>query len=476
MRQAVELAEKLADQGRVEEALAAAWDAAAEAPEALRPKRLIAILLQRRPNLVRPNRRTAFLDLLRDDDVDPSLLANAGWHLLGAEMDLSTADAGPATERLERSDLALLLLEQSLVASLDAEKALTSVRRHLLMSGTWADHPRLAAALVRQAELNGGAWWFDEQERERLQEAGSFAAAYLASAPSAPERSDAQSVAERVTAQYRRWPYPAWKRILRPLPATVTDVVRQIDPAGPPLRASAEILIAGCGTGREARTLAQRFPEARITAIDMSEASLAYAEERCAGLGVRFRRLDLHHAAELGQEFDLISCSGVLHHLQDPEAAWAALVAVLRPAGVMRVMLYSKIARLRVEGARCLIADLIGREVTDDLLREARHRIAQRAPSLLSRSTDFYSLAGFHDLVLHPHEDPFDIPRIRRALEELELDLLAFTLPSGDERLRYLEQNPGDPLCRDFDGWMSAERNNPFLFAGMYEFWCRRRT
>jgi 2-polyprenyl-3-methyl-5-hydroxy-6-metoxy-1,4-benzoquinol methylase len=47
--------------------------------------------------------------------------------------------------------------------------------------------------------------------------------------------------------------------------------------------------------------------------------------------------LDLHKISELGQQFDAIYCSGVLHHLPDPEQGWAALTAVLRTGGVIRI-------------------------------------------------------------------------------------------------------------------------------------------
>ncbi len=59
--------------------------------------------------------------------------------------------------------------------------------------------------------------------------------------------------------------------------------------------------------------------------------------------------MDLHDVAALGRPFDgQILCSGVLHHLPDPERGWAALNAALKPGGVMRIMrVYSKIARLR---------------------------------------------------------------------------------------------------------------------------------
>jgi hypothetical protein len=41
-------------------------------------------------------------------------------------------------------------------------------------------------------------------------------------------------------------------------------------------------------------------------------------------------------------------------------------------------------------------------------------------------SQDFATLSGTYDLLLHRHEDPFDIPRIERALDRFGLRLLLF--------------------------------------------------
>jgi SAM-dependent methyltransferase len=164
----------------------------------------------------------------------------------------------------------------------------------------------------------------------------------------------------------------------------------------------------------------------------------------------------------------------VLHHLPDPEAGWAALVRVLRPGGVTRVMVYSKLARLAVRAARAELADLLALPVDDDLLRTARARLRAGPPSWITRSSDFFHLGGLHDLLFHAHEDPFDVPRIRRAIEALELDFLGFQLPTPADRQRYMAANPDDPLFRDFAAWAALEKRDPTLFTGMYCFWCRK--
>jgi SAM-dependent methyltransferase len=185
-------------------------------------------------------------------------------------------------------------------------------------------------------------------------------------------------------------------------------------------------------------------------------------------------QLDLHDVAALRRRFDFISCVGVLHHLPDPEKGWAALVDVLKPGGVMQVMLYSAAARLRMQALRAAFCDLLQHPISDDLLREARRRAVARNAKGMVGSSDFFTLAGVHDLLLHRHEDPFDVRRIGRAIDALDLELLAFRLPNRHRRARYRADHPHDPLFRDRAAWEALEKAEPTLFSGMHEFWCRK--
>ncbi len=300
------------------------------------------------------------------------------------------------------------------------------------------------------------------------------------------------AVTDAVAEQYEAWPYPRWTRVTRRAPKQLAEVIRELDPVGPetipreygsstpsgPRRYRApEILIAGCGTGREIAFHRVRYPDAKITAIDISGESLRYAADRLARIGLSGAETvqhDLHDVTSLGRRFDFISCIGVLHHLPDPEKGWAALAGVLKPGGVMQIMLYSAAARLRVQALRAGFADLLQGPMNDDLLREARRRaMARNAKGMLS-SKDFFTLAGVHDLLLHRHEDTFDVRRIGRALDTLELDLLAFRLPNRHRCARYRAAHPHDPLFRDRAAWEALEKAEPTLFSGMYEFWCRK--
>ena len=93
---------------------------------------------------------------------------------------------------------------------------------------------------------------------------------------------DAVSVAVRH--QYEENPFPRWVKCEPPgRPWTIDQFLRSRFPAalfrnlG---KANVDILIAGCGTGQQAIEIAQRHPQARLLAVDLSLSSLAYASRQ----------------------------------------------------------------------------------------------------------------------------------------------------------------------------------------------------
>jgi 2-polyprenyl-3-methyl-5-hydroxy-6-metoxy-1,4-benzoquinol methylase len=102
-----------------------------------------------------------------------------------------------------------------------------------------------------------------------------------------------------------------------------------------PYREDLDILVAGCGTSQAAKH-AIRQPAAKVVGIDISETSLKHTRnlKRKYGLtNLEVRQLPVERVAELGRTFDKIVCTGVLHHLFDPEVGLRALRAAIKPDG-----------------------------------------------------------------------------------------------------------------------------------------------
>ncbi len=125
------------------------------------------------------------------------------------------------------------------------------------------------------------------------------------------------------------------------------------------------VLVAGGGTGDAliylAQQLADRGCPAELVYIDLSTASREISERRAAirGLKVTFVTGSLLEVGTLAPgPYDYIDCSGVLHHLPDPDAGLAALAAQLAADGAMGIMLYGTLGRSGVYPMQAMLRTL----------------------------------------------------------------------------------------------------------------------
>ncbi|MFN3167339.1 MAG: class I SAM-dependent methyltransferase [Phycisphaeraceae bacterium] len=103
---------------------------------------------------------------------------------------------------------------------------------------------------------------------------------------------------------------------------------RTLDAA--PLDHHASILEAGCGAGFSARYLEGRF--GRFVGIDYADNLITAARRHNTVLNTRFQTANIKQLS-LDESFDAIVMIGVLHHLDDMDAAMRELVAALKPGG-----------------------------------------------------------------------------------------------------------------------------------------------
>ncbi len=121
-------------------------------------------------------------------------------------------------------------------------------------------------------------------------------------------------------------------------------------PEGRPEGEGLRILSAGCGTV-QAAVLAHSNPDALVVGVDLSDASLGhqrYLREKFDLKNLELFQGDLSDVGRLEREFDLIACTGVLHHMADPDAGLRALGSVLAPQGAMFLMVYAPVGRTGV--------------------------------------------------------------------------------------------------------------------------------
>jgi 2-polyprenyl-3-methyl-5-hydroxy-6-metoxy-1,4-benzoquinol methylase len=106
-----------------------------------------------------------------------------------------------------------------------------------------------------------------------------------------------------------------------------------------------KVLEIGCGIGTTTIKFAQAGAK-KITAVDLSEKSLAIAKQRAAVYGLT-QKIDFCHAnaEELSktlpiQHYDLIFSFGVIHHTPNPEKVLDQMQNYLSPNGILKIMVY----------------------------------------------------------------------------------------------------------------------------------------
>lgn len=101
----------------------------------------------------------------------------------------------------------------------------------------------------------------------------------------------------------------------------------------------ATVVDLGCGTGSATARIASRWPAADVVGVDSSAEMLA--REAPAGSRIRWRQGDIGRPGDWAPAdgADLIYSNAALHWLPDHAALFPALLAVLRPGGVLAVQM-----------------------------------------------------------------------------------------------------------------------------------------
>lgn len=107
-----------------------------------------------------------------------------------------------------------------------------------------------------------------------------------------------------------------------------------------------KVLEIGCGLGTDTMNFARAG--ARVTAVDLSDESLAMARQRAEVFGladrITFYRANAERLSETVpvEPYDLVYSFGVIHHTPHPEAAAAEIRKYMGPESVLRMMVYNR--------------------------------------------------------------------------------------------------------------------------------------
>ena len=284
----------------------------------------------------------------------------------------------------------------------------------------------------------------------------------------ASRRADGARVGEEVRAFYERHPYPPPVDSLEKYRQFGQDrQKRRVDyhlfwPLRP-YREDLSILIAGCGTSQAAKH-AMRWPAAQVTGIDFSATSARSTEElkRKYNLdNLQVRQLPIDQVNDLEMSFDQIICTGVLHHLADPDAGLSALRGVLKHDGAMHLMVYAPYGRTGIYMLQ-EFCRRTGIHANDEEIRDLIAALTALPPghpleNLLRETPDFRQEAALADVLLNPQDRSYSVPQLFDFIEKAGLTF-------G----RWLKQAPYSAHCGVVAKIPQASRIANLSFAEQY--------
>ncbi|HYQ70496.1 MAG TPA: class I SAM-dependent methyltransferase [Gammaproteobacteria bacterium] len=254
---------------------------------------------------------------------------------------------------------------------------------------------------------------------------------------------DGSDYLSEVRSQYEDYPYPQRNpedeksRLI----TTKLDSLAEINHFGYQGKADFRgfrVLVAGGGTGDATIYLAEQLRAfgGEVVYLDISEASMSIARARA-----QLRALDnitWIHASLLDLPqldpglFDYINCTGVLHHLEDPDKGLAALREVLKPSGLIGLLLYGKIGRTAIYQVQELMRLINGngRNIEKNISRtkEVLAQLPQtnwfkKSENLITDHKEFGDI-GIYDLFLHSRDRAYTV---REIYDLVENNNLSFT-------------------------------------------------
>jgi len=205
------------------------------------------------------------------------------------------------------------------------------------------------------------------------------------------------------------------------------------------------VLDAGCGCGDDVIFMSKQLKElgGSVVGLDFSKSSLDIAKQRLERFGIDNATLihgSLLDLPTMGLgKFDFVVSAGVLHHLKDPEAGLNALKSVLKPNGVINIMVYGKIGRTGVYQVQELMK-LINTNCNEDQEKVENTKIVLRYmhnDNWFSHQKDWFidhkplkkggfGDNGIYDLFLNSQDRAYSVPDLYEFAENCGLKLYKF--------------------------------------------------
>ena len=213
------------------------------------------------------------------------------------------------------------------------------------------------------------------------------------------------------------------------------------------------VLCAGIGLGTELISIGyflKGFEGTELVGIDLSTTSLNISKKRTAKYqlsNITFIEMSL---LDLDKDthglFDLIICSGVLHHLNNPTDGLNVLKSVLKDDGGMQIMVYGKIGRTGAYQMQDLLKLINASEDNYEKKIESFKKLYASLPAHnwfrhLEDVLEDHKVSdnGIVDMLLHCQDRAYTVKELYEWIEGSNLNIVDFTL---DDRYKYKYDNP----------------------------------
>ena len=162
------------------------------------------------------------------------------------------------------------------------------------------------------------------------------------------------------------------------------------------------VLDLGAGTGLLSMMIADRFPHACFTLMDISGDMLMKARERFSGQSSRFSFIVQDYAADLQGSFDLVVSALSIHHLEDERKAelFRSVCGVLKTGGMFinADQVRGQTGEIDRIYRETWIRQVLESGITQEDFAAARERMKADRMGTLEDQLGFLRTAGFRDV------------------------------------------------------------------------------
>jgi len=294
------------------------------------------------------------------------------------------------------------------------------------------------------------------------------------------------TISLKVSHQYESHPYPRWnfESIKYPKNYNYFDYIKAS--CNKKLlndKKIKKLLVAGCGTGRHPINIALLDSKIEIHAIDLSIKSLAYAARKANEMGIRnikWMHGDINEFKNINEKYDVIESVGVLHHMEKPKIGFEILSKKLTTDGLMKIGLYSRSFRKLLTPVKNFL-HLKKIKKDKQSIRLARQLLISEISNLnndifnITKMSDFYSISGFIDLLLHEQELDFEISDIKEFYRD-KFKFLGFDINNKNKLLlnKLTKERLSKTNLTKIEDFVKIEDENQTFFSNMYQFWLQK--